>query len=198
MDAVAGVEAQRCRGQVFAKTLRNMSFADHRFNSRSEPLFRVFKLFPEAVAAARMLSETGDIADRAWAENFLTQLAGEEGFDRVVGAAVVGDAMLSVETAIRLEDVDSADCALSAVVAARCRDNLRSLLWDGAIWLPEASGTLVHAALTAIKSCRLSGFTRHLCGLRMLCVWQSISPHGVMCAFGFAGVVVRSEHTGLP
>ena len=38
---------------------------------------------------------------------------------------------------------------------ADIREQLRSLLLDGAIWLEEASGTLTHAALRGIKNCGL-------------------------------------------
>ena len=50
-----------------------------------------------------------------------------------------------------MKDTDDGDASLLAVEAAQLRDTLRHLLLDGAIFLAEARGTLVHTALAAIQ-----------------------------------------------
>ena len=52
-------------------------------------------------------------------------------------------------------EASGADCSLQAQHVADIREQLRSLLLDGAIWLEEASGTLAHAALRGVKNCGL-------------------------------------------
>ena len=70
-------------------------------------------------------------------------------------------ALLSKHTFVRLPvgfpcaEASGADCSLQAQHVADIREQLRSLLLDGAIWLEEASGTLTHAALHGIKNCGL-------------------------------------------
>ena len=136
---------------AFAEIIRNLSYAEQRFDSRSEPLFRFFSLITMAIEALRELWEAGEYVERVWARDLLTVMGGEEGYDRLVSAAVVGDAMQVITWAIDLEQRADDEVSCSAQVAARTRSTLRSLLVDGAIWLEEASGTLVHTVLSAIR-----------------------------------------------
>ena len=53
----------------FSKVVKNLSFADQRFDSRSRPLFRLFELLPAAIETlAALTGVEGDVADRAWAQ----------------------------------------------------------------------------------------------------------------------------------
>ena len=50
---------------------------------------------------------------------------------------------------LRVHDKTCEDASIEAQFAAKVRDTLRRLLRDGALWLEEASGTLVHTVLKA-------------------------------------------------
>lgn len=130
--------------RAFAKVLRSFGYAEQRFNSRSEPMLKLFKLLPIAIDS---LVDLGD----EWAATLLSSFAGAAGYERVVGAALVADVMLVLQPCIREEDSDSLDVAKLGATACKVRDDLRHLLHRGSIWLPESSGTCVHAALHAIR-----------------------------------------------
>ena len=80
-----------------------MSFAEQRFDSRSAPLFKFFSLFPFAVKTLARLTKDGDNDDRAWATSLLREFAGTTGYDKLVSAAVVADAMVVSGVFINLE-----------------------------------------------------------------------------------------------
>ena len=143
----------------FVHFLRNLSYQDCRFNSRSEPLYRIYRVLPSIVEAARLLTRHGDPGDVRWAVNVLNNFDGVEGYDRVVSTAVIACAMVEMQTAIRLEEPNDADIAMSPTIAAQVRDRARVLFHEGAIFLEEAKGTLAHYAISLYQSKKLVVYT---------------------------------------
>ena len=111
----------------------------------------MFELLPVTLAALERLCEEGDTDDVKHATALLTRFGGPEGYDRTVSAAVVGDAMLVMQEFINVSQSTTDDVVLSGTQSDLCKSRLRTLLQDGAIWLPEAGGTLTHRALEAIR-----------------------------------------------
>jgi hypothetical protein len=130
--------------RVFSKILRSFGYAEQRFNSRSEPFFKLFLLLPTAVDA---LAELGD----SWSRTILNTLGGAHGYDLVVSAALVADVMMFIQPCIREEDTDDGDASHLGTTACKIRDGLHDMLELGTIWLKESEGTCVHAALQAIQ-----------------------------------------------
>ena len=153
--------------RVFLKELRNFSFTECRFNSRSEPLFKIFMLLPVAFAVLEYLALNGTPSEQELARALLVSCSGEAGYATLVGAALVGDIMVVMQRAIRLEDGNDGDVSLLPSEAASLRDTLKNLLHDGAIWLEESKGTLVHAALTAIRNQKSVFFKEKAGGVRV-------------------------------
>ena len=136
--------------ETFAKTLQSMSYAEHRYDSRSRPLLRFFKLLPIAVATLVKLVENGSASEAAHATELLGMLSGDCGFKRIVGAAVAADSMILGWTFIKLSDKSSGDYALSGPAAARQLHEMEALLKHGGLFLQEAKGSLTHTALESL------------------------------------------------
>ncbi|CAE7209725.1 unnamed protein product [Symbiodinium sp. CCMP2456] len=136
----------------FGHTIRNLSYSEVRFDSRSRPLFRLFRLLPVAIDTLRFLVEGGNDEERAFATELLALFSGDEGFVRVIGAAVAADAMVMGWHYIRLDDQAAADASLSGPRAAQLLHEMRQMLDAGGLFMEEASGTLTHAALEAMKN----------------------------------------------
>ena len=137
---------------AFASVIKNLQFSEARFDSRSRPLFRLFRLMPLVVQClSDISSDQDDIEDATWASELLEAWGGEKGFNTLLGAAVVADTMVITQPAIRLEDAAAADWSLSGPVASSLLQTLRHLLYDGGIFIEEADGTLVHACLRAMR-----------------------------------------------
>ena len=138
--------------RAFASVLRNFNYAEQRFDSRSSPLYKIFMLLPVVIDGL------GDLAndwthpdDQLWAQHLLESFGGLDGYDAIVSAAVIGDAMILAQQAIRVCDTDDGDLTLEVASAAKLKHDLKVLLFDGAIFLYASEGTLVHAALSAIR-----------------------------------------------
>ncbi|CAE7737112.1 unnamed protein product, partial [Symbiodinium sp. CCMP2592] len=120
--------ADREDGASFCRFLKGFSFADHRFDSRKRPLVRLFTMLPILMECLQRVTEGGTSftdADVVWCRNLLQDWGGDKGYIRLVGSALIA--------------------------AAECLSLLRSMLLEGAIWLPAAKGTLVHSVLGAVK-----------------------------------------------
>ena len=151
----------------FSRILKSFAYAEHRFDSRKRPLFRLFRLLPlvidllEEVSAA--VGPFGE-EDRAWAAALLQEFGGDEGYCRVVGSAVAADALVMAWPLIKVADQACADFALEAPAAAQCLATLKLMLCHGGIFLPDASETLTHCALHAVKERQVSlGRRQKLC-----------------------------------
>ena len=140
-------------GPDFARVLRTFQYAEQRFNSRSKPLYRIFRLLPTVIQTlSDITSMTDDPHDSNWAESLLLRFSGTKGYETLVTAAVVADAMMAFQPAIRLEDAAAADFSLSAVEAAKLKQTLWALLYHGGIFLEECSETLTHTVLRSIRN----------------------------------------------
>ena len=140
-------------GAHFSRVLRNFQFAEQRFNSRTKPLFRIFRLLPTVIQTlSDITSKSDDPQDANWAEELLQKFSGPQGYEALVTAAVVADTLIARQPALRLEDEASADFSLSGVEAAKLTQTLRALLHDGGIFLEECDETLTHTVLRAIRN----------------------------------------------
>eukprot|EP00439_Symbiodinium_sp_Y106_P066153 s662_g10.t1 len=139
---------------TFSKLLRSFSFADQRFDSRKKPLFKMFKLFVLIIDLLEDVSSVDgafDKDDQKMAASILSHLGGDQGYNLAVSAAVAADALLIGSPMLRVCDASSADFALSAECAAKTLFDLKHFLKEGALWMPQADGTLTHSVLAAIR-----------------------------------------------
>ena len=68
--------------QAFATILRNLHYAEQRFDSRSLPLFRLFSLLPVVISVLEELAASGTLEERKWAVKLLKEFGGPEGFEK--------------------------------------------------------------------------------------------------------------------
>ena len=105
---------------AFSKIIKNFSQKECRFDSRTEPMFRLFEMLPLVIQMLQVLATTD-----VWAKELFRTFGGPSGYDRLVSAAIVGDAMLvlgkfinaSQEPDIRLCMLCNADMSAHAVAA---------------------------------------------------------------------------------
>ena len=69
--------------KAFATTLRNLHYAEQRFDSRSLPLFRLFQLLPVVIDTLEELAGQGTLDERKWAAALLAEFGGPAGFEKV-------------------------------------------------------------------------------------------------------------------
>ena len=108
---------KKCQGQheEFSGAIRNFSFALQRFNSLSEPLFKLLVCLKSVYAFLAKLCEEGDREDRLWAEELIGRLTGADAYQHLVNTALVADAMLVGQKFLRLADVsDDTACVTAA------------------------------------------------------------------------------------
>ena len=138
--------------EAFAATIKNLQYSEARFDSRTRPLFRLFRLMPVVTEVlAELSADQDDAEDSAWAAELLESWGGDTGFSTLVQASVVADALVVSQPALRLEDKAAADWSLSGPVASELLQTLKHLLHDGGIFLEEAEGTLTHSCLRSIR-----------------------------------------------
>ena len=95
---------KKCLGKAvqdattFSNVIRNFSHKEARYDSRSEPLFRLLFL------ACDLLRDV-DSADRRFAIEMLKKCGGPEVFDRLTCCAVLADAMILANVAINASQV---------------------------------------------------------------------------------------------
>ena len=68
-----------------------------------------------------------------------------------MSAAVAADAMVAGWVFIRLCDSEASDVTVDGQQAAKILHQLKSLLYDGGIFLESATGTLTHACINGMK-----------------------------------------------
>ena len=159
--------------ETFCKILRNFAYSEIRFDSRTRPLYRMFRLLPIVIDCLQELSSADDDRDRRWATELLQSWSGDAGYEKLVGAAVVADALMMGKTFLQLEDAAHADLAVSGEVAAELLFRLRCMLFDGGLFLAESEQTLTHTVLRSImgRAVLLGGGTNSASA--MLLRWPS-------------------------
>ncbi|CAK9097849.1 Uncharacterized protein SCF082_LOCUS45898, partial [Durusdinium trenchii] len=138
----------------FARVLRSFGYREQRFDSRKRPLFRLFKMLMICIELLEDVATAGgpfDESDQAWATKLLEDFGGDAGFCRVVGAAVAADALVIAWPLVQVNDEARSDYSLEGPAAAKVLLELKLLLADGGLFLPEASATLTHSVLSAVK-----------------------------------------------
>ena len=98
----------------FSKALKNFSFAAQRFNSLTDPLFKIFHLLPEVLAFLSELTRKGDADDAKWATHVLQSVTGKRAWFRIMVAAMAGDAMMLCHKFIRKDDSASTEVYFKA------------------------------------------------------------------------------------
>ena len=145
----------REQGPIFARFLKSFSFADHRYDSRKKPLYRLFRLLPVCIDVLEEIAshESGfdDSGDQALAIQILKDMGGDEGYCRLVGSAVCCDALLVAWPFLKVCDKNECDFALSAGQASECLSLMQQLFKEGSLFLPDCKDTLTHSVLTAIQ-----------------------------------------------
>ena len=135
----------------FSKVLKNMSYSEVRFDSQCSPLFIIFRLLPVALSTLEKLSASGDPADVRLVSHLLKRFAGPDGYDRVISAAVTGDAMMVIQRVINQSQSTTDDPMVHGKQSDEVRRTLRTLLRDGAVFLASGNGLLTHCALAAMR-----------------------------------------------
>ena len=135
----------------FAATLKNLSFSESRFDFWVTPFMRLFRLLPICIQTLTEVTSFDDERDANWAAGLLEKWSGDRGYTAMVTAAVVADALLASQSALRVEDSASADFAISGPAAAEVKQRLKALLLRGGLFLQEVDSSLTHCALRAIQ-----------------------------------------------
>jgi hypothetical protein len=165
---------------TFEKIVRNLSYAEQRFDSRTEPLLRIFKLLPVIMdTLERCALMCDDDNDPGVFALIIENLTGKKGYSVIVRAAVASDILVISQETLRIVDKSDGDSAIVSSVAYELLDKLKCLLHDGAIWKPEANGTLTHAAIESIKHCKLYYAKK---GVRKIAIVEWPSPEAVECS----------------
>ena len=140
-------DSHTMNGPGFAKLILNLAYADHRYDSRSRPLFRFFRLLPVVIDTLEELSKAGEKEF----DDFLATWGGDKGFCLVIRGAMAADAMVVIWKAIILEDTSAADSSLSGLESAKLLNAMQALFRDRGILMPHAKDMLTHAALDAMN-----------------------------------------------
>ena len=105
----------------------------------------------DVIEALVEVSESMNKDDVKWAGQLLEMWAGDAGYNRIVGAAVVGGCMVNGTAMIRKTEKAADDAALTASIVAKHLEEQRILFKEGAIFLESAKGTLTHTVLTEMQ-----------------------------------------------
>ena len=79
----------------FANDMAHFSYAEQRFDSRTMPLFRFFKLLPVALEVAQQFASAGG-REAEVCKSFLMAFHGHAGYDAVVSAAATIDVLIVI------------------------------------------------------------------------------------------------------
>ena len=104
----------------FSKALKNFSLAAQRFNSLSDPLFKIFHLLPNVLKFLTELTEKGDVEDARWATQLLLAVTGKRAWFKIMVAAMAGDAMMLCQKFIPEVSVQSQRHDLQARSCPSC------------------------------------------------------------------------------
>ena len=134
--------------------LQNLSHAEHRFDSRSEPMSIMCSRFGVIV---EVLLEIADDAapshrdDRAWALGVLNLISGAEGFKKLLIFGVDCDFAVATQILVRVQDGISPDVALSAGQVRETAEVVEALFREGQVFLPEAEGMYTSQLLRGLR-----------------------------------------------
>ena len=137
--------------ETFCGILRNFAYSEIRFDSRTRPLYRLFRLLPVVIDSLEALSTSGERSERTWASELLLSWGGDAGYNALVGAAVCADALVIGKPMLQAEDAAAADFAISGEQASQCLHTLKCMLLDGGLFLAEAEEALTHTCLRSIS-----------------------------------------------
>jgi hypothetical protein len=118
--------------QGFSRLVRNFSSKEARFDSKTEPLFRLFNLLPVAIDTLKTLAEGRDGDDARPAAELLRHFGGAAGYCRLVSAAVVADGMMVIGKFINKSQVA---CASYMFCVAMLASQVQLLRLGGGVTL---------------------------------------------------------------
>ena len=154
--------SQKEEADRFWDILKDLSYAEHRYDSRSKPMqIFMIKLGP-AVQVLRALAEDPKQChkdDRMWATGMLQSLSGEAGLARLLLFAVDTDFAVATHRLVRLQDAQEPDVALSGEQCLDCLDTCRVLFQDGRIFDRTPNGTYTSHLIHGLKAVPLESFT---------------------------------------
>jgi hypothetical protein len=134
--------------------LANLAHAEHRFDSRSEPMSIMCSRF--GVIIEVLLEMADDKApshrdDKAWALEVLNLISGAEGLQKLLIFGVDCDFAVATQVLVRVQDGISPDVALSAAQVAETLEVVAALFKEGQVFLPEAEGMYTSQLLRALR-----------------------------------------------
>ena len=143
--------------------LKNLAHAEHRFDSRSEPMSIMCSRFGDVVEV--LLEIASDEApshrdDRAWAIEVLNLISGAEGFKKLLIFGVDCDFAVTTQILVRVQDGISPDVALTAAQVADTLEVVTALFREGQVFLPEAEGLYTSQLLKGLRRMRLAARER--------------------------------------
>ena len=148
--------------ETFCEVMKNFAYSEVRFDSRTRPLYRLFRLLPVVIDALEELTSAGEQADKSWAKDLLLSWSGDAGYVRLVGAAVCADALVMGKSFLQADDAAAADFAICGAEAAELIHRMRCMLVHGGLFEPEAEQTLTHTCLRSIRGrCVFIGRSTH-------------------------------------
>jgi hypothetical protein len=133
----------------FLAVLEHLSYAEHRYDSRSEPMSIICSKVGAIVAVLVLLASDLTPAhklDRDWSTTLLEAMKGEEGLEALINFGVDSDHALATHVLTRAQDKSQADLSLTAEQVLNCVDTTFALFHAGLASddLPVPEGTKLH------------------------------------------------------
>ena len=143
--------------------LANLAHAEHRFDSRSEPMSIMCSRFGVIVEVLLEIADDeapSHRADRAWALELLNLISGVEGWKRLLIFGMDCDFAVATQILVRVQDGISPDVALTAAQVAETLEVVEALFREGQVLLPEAEGMYTSQLLRGLRQVRLAARRR--------------------------------------
>lgn len=170
VDALAEARGSRCSAAPASgsgskpaaqpdmfRALRNLAHAEHRFDSRSEPMSIMCSRFG---AVLEVLLEMADDRlpchreEKAWAEDVLKIISGPTGFSKLLIFGIDCDFAVTTQRLIRVQDQISPDLSLTSLQVAETLEVVEAVFKEGQVFLPEAEGLYTSQLLCSLRKLR--------------------------------------------
>ena len=141
--------------------LANLAHAEHRFDSRSEPMSIMCSRFGVIIEVLLEMADDqapSHRADRAWALGVLNLISGKEGINKLLIFGIECDFAVATQILVRVQDGISPDIALTAPQVSQTLEIVAALFREGQVFLPEAAGMYTSQLLRGLR--RLSAASR--------------------------------------
>ena len=145
---------QRESPEDYFRVLKDLHYAEHRYDSRSAPMSTfLMKLGPaiEVLQEMALDKRKEHSADRQWAVSLLKHLTGPKGFVDLVLFALDADFAVATHKLVRVQDKTQADIALTQSEVQSTLDTCKALFDDGHVFNEAPNGTYTNALLQGLK-----------------------------------------------